>query len=91
MERKLTAIFSADVKGYSRLNGRGASTERKRIVMNIKIEIPQSVEALTEFVQFYDQVYKYRAVCWPATVEFEAPVLKGGSNEPDSSTPTGSA
>ena len=44
--------------------------EKRRRAMNIQIESPQSVNALTEFVQFYDQVYEYRDARWPATVEF---------------------
>jgi len=47
--------------------------------MDIKVENPQSVEALTEFVQFYDEVYAYRDARWPATVEFEVPLLTGES------------
>lgn len=43
------------------------------------IDIPQGVEALTEFVQFYDQVYEYRDARWPAAAEFEVPVLTGAS------------
>jgi GNAT superfamily N-acetyltransferase len=45
--------------------------------MDIKIESPQGVEALTEFAQFYNEVYAYRDARWPATVEFEVPVLTG--------------
>ena len=47
--------------------------------MNVKIESPEGVEALTEFVQFYDQVYAYRDARWPAEVEFHVPVLTGES------------
>ena len=47
--------------------------------MDIQIESPQGVEALTEFVQFYDQVYAYRDARWPATGEFEVSVLTGKS------------
>jgi hypothetical protein len=47
--------------------------------MDIKIEIPHGVNALTEFVQFYNQVYAYRDARWPAAVEFEVPVLTGES------------
>jgi GNAT superfamily N-acetyltransferase len=47
--------------------------------MGVKIEIPQGIEALTEFVQFYDQVYEYRDARWLAAVEFEVPVLTGES------------
>src|SRR5262245_40733894 len=47
--------------------------------MDIKIEIPQSLEALTEFVQFYDQVYDYCDARWPTPVEFHMSVLTGES------------
>ncbi|MBI3797532.1 MAG: hypothetical protein HY268_11285 [Deltaproteobacteria bacterium] len=47
--------------------------------MAIKIESPEGVEALTEFVQFYDQVYEYRAARWPADMEFQLPLLTGES------------
>src|SRR5262249_28663641 len=47
--------------------------------MTIKIESPEGVEALTEFVQFYDQVYEYRDARWPAEVEFQLPLLTGES------------
>jgi GNAT superfamily N-acetyltransferase len=45
--------------------------------MGIKIEIPESKEALTEFVRFYDQVYEYRDARWPAPMEFHLPLLTG--------------
>ena len=45
--------------------------------MGIKIEIPESKEALTEFVRFYDQVYEYRDARWPAPMEFHLPILTG--------------
>ena len=32
--------------------------------MALRIEIPQSNKALTEFVQFYDRVYDYREARW---------------------------
>ena len=47
--------------------------------MGIKIEIPQSNEALTEFVQFHDRVYEYRAARWPASLELQLPILTGES------------
>jgi GNAT superfamily N-acetyltransferase len=47
--------------------------------MNIKIEIPESKEALTEFVKFYDEVYDYRAARWQAPVELHLPILTGES------------
>lgn len=43
--------------------------------MNIKIESPQSVEALTEFIRFHDQVYSYRNIYWPTSVEYQLPIL----------------
>lgn len=45
--------------------------------MDIAIEIPQSKQALTEFVQFYDQVYAYRDARWPAPLELHLPILTG--------------
>ena len=47
--------------------------------MAIKIEIPESREALTEFVRFYDQVYVYRDARWQAPLELQLPVLTGDS------------
>jgi GNAT superfamily N-acetyltransferase len=47
--------------------------------MAVKIESPEGMEALTEFVQFYDQVYEYRDARWPADVEFQLPLLTGES------------
>jgi GNAT superfamily N-acetyltransferase len=47
--------------------------------MGVKIEIPQGNAALTEFVQFYDQVYDYRDARWPAPLEFLLPILAGDS------------
>ena len=47
--------------------------------MGIKVEIPQGYEALTEFVQFYDQVYDYRDARWAAPLELQLPVLTGES------------
>src|SRR5215468_1850146 len=43
--------------------------------MDIKIETPRSLQALTEFVQFYDQVYDYCDARWPTPVEFHMSVL----------------
>lgn len=47
--------------------------------MAMKIESPEGAEALTEFVQFYDQVYDYRSVRWSASVETQLPLLTGES------------
>ncbi|MBI3757274.1 MAG: hypothetical protein HY267_04785 [Deltaproteobacteria bacterium] len=47
--------------------------------MAMKIESPEGVEALTEFVQFYDQVYEYRSARWSASVEMQMPLLTGES------------
>ena len=47
--------------------------------MGVQIEVPQGTEALTEFVQFYDQVYEYRDARWPAPVELQLPILTGES------------
>jgi GNAT superfamily N-acetyltransferase len=43
--------------------------------MDTKIEIPQSQEALTEFVRFYDQVYAYRDARWQAPLDLQLPIL----------------
>ncbi|HWO43496.1 MAG TPA: GNAT family N-acetyltransferase [Candidatus Eisenbacteria bacterium] len=45
--------------------------------MDIKIESPESKEALLEFVRFFDQVYEYRSARWPAPVDLHIPVLTG--------------
>src|ERR1700740_867456 len=45
--------------------------------MDLKIESPQGVEALTEFVGFHDQVYAYRDARWPAPAAFQLSVLMG--------------
>jgi hypothetical protein len=50
--------------------------------MRVQIESPEGVAALTEFVQFYDQVYEYRDARWPAAVAFQVPVLTGESPVP---------
>src|SRR5918994_6317087 len=47
--------------------------------MGVKIEIPQGNEALTEFVQFHDQVYAYRDARWLAPLELQLPILTGES------------
>jgi GNAT superfamily N-acetyltransferase len=47
--------------------------------MGVRIEIPQGNEALTELVQFHDQVYDYRDARWPAPLELQLPVLTGDS------------
>ena len=47
--------------------------------MSVQIESPEGVAALTEFVQFYDQVYEYRDARWSAAVAFQVPVLTGES------------
>jgi GNAT superfamily N-acetyltransferase len=47
--------------------------------MAIKIEIPESREALTEFVRFYNQVYAYRDARWQAPLELQLPVLTADS------------
>jgi GNAT superfamily N-acetyltransferase len=44
-----------------------------------RIESPSGVDALTEFVQFFDQVYQYRSARWPATLPLQLPVLSGES------------
>lgn len=45
--------------------------------MDIKVEIPESKEALTELVLFYDQVYDYRDARWPAPLELHLSTLAG--------------
>jgi GNAT superfamily N-acetyltransferase len=45
--------------------------------MSIKIEVPESKEALTEFVRFHDRVYEYRDARWPAPLELHLPILTG--------------
>ena len=47
--------------------------------MSVQIESPEGVAALTEFVQFYDQVYEYRDARWSAALAFQVPVLTGES------------
>lgn len=48
-------------------------------MVNVKVEIPQGKDALTEFIQFHDQVYESRAARWRAPTRLEMAVLKGGS------------
>ena len=43
----------------------------------VRIETPDSKEALGEFVQFYDQVYAYRAARWRASSRLDMAVLTG--------------
>lgn len=45
--------------------------------MGIRIEIPETEEALTDFVGFHDRVYAYREAFWPALLPFQLPVLQG--------------
>jgi GNAT superfamily N-acetyltransferase len=47
--------------------------------MAVEIEMPESSEALTEFIQFHDQVYEYRSARWPAALELQLPILNGES------------
>jgi GNAT superfamily N-acetyltransferase len=47
--------------------------------MRLRIEIPQGDKALTEFVQFYDQVYQYRDARWQAPLELQLPILTADS------------
>ena len=47
--------------------------------MALRIEVPESKESLTEFIQFYDEVYDYRAARWEAPLELQLPVLSGES------------
>jgi len=43
----------------------------------VKIETPQGKEALTEFIQFYDQVYAYRTAYWRTPARLEMAILTG--------------
>jgi GNAT superfamily N-acetyltransferase len=45
--------------------------------MDIKIEVPDSDEGLTEFLQFYDEVHAYHEARWPAPSELQLAFLKG--------------
>jgi hypothetical protein len=47
--------------------------------MAITIEAPQGMDALGEFIQFHDRVYRDRAVRWSAPRTFQLPVLLGKS------------
>ena len=47
--------------------------------MAITIEVPRGVDALGEFVQFHDRVYRDRAIRWSAPRTFQLPVLLGRS------------
>ncbi|HEY2931546.1 MAG TPA: hypothetical protein VGK99_07345 [Acidobacteriota bacterium] len=47
--------------------------------MAIKVAVPEGKAALTEFIQFYDQVYAYRDARWPAALEVQLPILIGDS------------
>jgi hypothetical protein len=47
--------------------------------MAITIEIPRGTEALSEFVQFHDRVYRHRPIRWNAPRTFQLPVLMGKS------------
>ncbi len=47
--------------------------------MSIRIETPESNEALTEFVLFYDRVYKYRTARWPAILMVDLANITGES------------
>jgi hypothetical protein len=35
----------------------------------MRVEYPEGNEALTEFILFFDQVYRNRSARWPASVE----------------------
>jgi GNAT superfamily N-acetyltransferase len=45
----------------------------------MRVEFPEGKDALTEFILFYDRVYGYRSVRWPASVEMQMPLLTGES------------
>lgn len=45
----------------------------------LRVEVPDSRPALTEFTQFYDQMYTYRTARWPAPVRFHLSILTGQS------------
>ena len=47
--------------------------------MTTRIETPAGVDALTEFLQFHDDVYNYRGARWSALVPFQLPILTGDS------------
>lgn len=48
--------------------------------MGIRIETPEGVDDLTEFLVFADKVYEYRSARWPAIVPFQLPLLTGESS-----------
>jgi GNAT superfamily N-acetyltransferase len=45
----------------------------------MRVEYPEGKDALTEFILFFDQVYRYRSARWPASVELNLPLLTGHS------------
>jgi hypothetical protein len=45
----------------------------------MRVEYPEGNDALTEFILFFDQVYRYRSARWPASVELNLPLLTGHS------------
>jgi GNAT superfamily N-acetyltransferase len=45
----------------------------------VRVEFPEGHDALTEFILFFDRVYAYRSVRWPATIEMQLPILTGQS------------
>ena len=51
----------------------------KHVMPSLRVEVPDSRQALTEFIQFYDQVYAYRTARWRAPVRFQLSILTGQS------------
>lgn len=45
--------------------------------MEVKIEVPDSTEGLTEFLQLYDVVHDFHEARWPAPSELQLAFLKG--------------
>lgn len=45
--------------------------------MDINIEVPDSAEGLSDFVQFYDEVHAYHEARWPAPIQLQFAFLKG--------------
>ncbi len=45
--------------------------------MAIRIETPDTTDALTEFLGFHDEVYAARSARWTAMVPFQLPILSG--------------
>lgn len=43
--------------------------------MAVHMKTPESKDALTEFIRFHDQVYAYRNIYWPTSVEYQLPIL----------------